>query len=550
MLARLSSGRREFLLPAERPFSNFGFAEAQFLSQETAPDGVVRPVVPSSIQRLFSQARHAGQKTILVEGLSGGTDIVDENLEIVAECPDHQMSRLVRISWWSAAFTEDTLATATDADLIGFAVLKQDEVPSRQINRWHVFESVFRKSTVPHNFVPCERPWTVRLAEREFTLRGVPYYQQNGINKACAQVAIKTLLAINRPEVSINYSDINRIAAEVPRAESFVKSDGLDLNQISRVFSRYGLRTTPIDYPETGANNRGDPGPSFQQHLYAGLESGGGAMVGFRLAKPNGAKPPTCHVMPVFGHTFNRDTWVPSAEVDYFLISDDTKYVPSEKWLSSFLVHDDNLGSHFCIPRSYLADNQVVYALAVNPSGALYDGIEAEALAAGYLFPLLEVLPGSGTQTPWTQRLNGFGDSLKVVMRAVACTPTQYLEHLGAARGWAAHIEVESPEILQSVREIVEKASALWMIEISVPELFPTNLRKLGEIVLNAGLEMVPDKSNDHLFLLARLPGCYLCNVSRDEEQVARFQRRPSGILSHCALWRCDDVSGISGGIS
>lgn len=51
----------------------------------------------------------------------------------------------------------------------------------------------------------------------------------------------------------------------------------------------------------------------------------------------------------------------------------------------------------------------------------------------------------------------------------------------------------------------------IWAIEISTPQLFPANERKLGEIVLDAtqSLDMHDESSLNKVFLLARLPGLY-----------------------------------------
>ena len=49
----------------------------------------------------------------------------------------------------------------------------------------------------------------------------------------------------------------------------------------------------------------------------------------------------------------------------------------------------------------------------------------------------------------------------------------------------------------------------LWMIELSLPELFSANLRKVGEVLVRA--ELLPATDRDLTsFVLARLPG-YFC---------------------------------------
>ncbi len=165
-------------------------------------------------------------------------------------------------------------------------------------------------------------------------------------------------------------------------------------------------------------------------------------------------------------------------------------------------------------------------------------------LEAKILEGIAKVFQGDGS---WEQRTKLLFDLRSEIVHGVVSDLGDWNEDpiprpsgRGARLGWDAQTEFESLDSLQHVREILGKASPLWMIEISVPELFPTNLRELGEIVLNAGLEVKPD---DRLFLLARLPVCYLSHVTRVEKLAAKFRRRPSNIFSHSALWRCDDTT-------
>ena len=50
------------------------------------------------------------------------------------------------------------------------------------------------------------------------------------------------------------------------------------------------------------------------------------------------------HAIPIFGHTFNNDTWVADADATYFELSKDVGYMRSDSWLGNFIVHDDNHG--------------------------------------------------------------------------------------------------------------------------------------------------------------------------------------------------------------
>lgn len=102
----------------------------------------------------------------------------------------------------------------------------------------------------------------------------------------------------------------------------------------------------------------------FQRELYGFIESGTPALLGFQLdASPEG--PGSRHVIPVFGHTFNEDTWLPQAHRSYF--GSKLSYYPSENWLSTFVVHDDNFGPYLCLPRHFLQQEKVRILFGTKP---------------------------------------------------------------------------------------------------------------------------------------------------------------------------------------
>src|ERR1019366_969590 len=139
----------------------------------------------------------------------------------------------------------------------------------------------------------------------------------------------------------------------------------------------------------------------FQRDLYGFIESGFPALVGFELDRPNpGPAGAPRHVIPVFGHTFNEDTWLPDAQRAYF--GGTLSYYPSENWLSTFVVHDDNFGPYLCLPRHFLTrDNfRVMYGLkrGATPFGA----VDAEAVGFDYLRAIATRFPTNGAD--WYDR--------------------------------------------------------------------------------------------------------------------------------------------------
>ncbi len=79
---------------------------------------------------------------------------------------------------------------------------------------------------------------------------------------------------------------------------------------------------------------------------------------------------------------------------------------------------------------------------------------------------------------------------------------------------------------------------ALWVVEVSLPHLFPANERKLGEVVLNAAYSMnAADPLSFNAFCLARLPTRYFL-VSGVTKGKPQFSEVPSALKSHVPLLR------------
>ena len=222
---------------------------------------------------------------------------------------------------------------------LGYAILKQDSVPGRK-DCWHVFEAVTWPTKYAYSYVPGSTRFRFRCCDRELEIcaASATPRQQNGLNKACAQVALRSLCSIHRNPSDVSFRRINELAGQVSGA--FDPSQGLEANQLCAVLDGFGIGYTDIDYNTVDVIDR--DALAYQKFVYAGIESGAGALLGFKLVGPEATGH---HIIPFFGHTFNRDMWVPNAEPAYFHVGEETRYVPSESWVSTFVGHDDNFGS-------------------------------------------------------------------------------------------------------------------------------------------------------------------------------------------------------------
>lgn len=414
-------------------------------------------------------------------------------------------------------------------DLIGYAILKHDIVESTDYDHWHVFEAVFRKYPHPHNCVPASTVFKVTIGDKHYSVHGVLYCQQNALNKSCAHVALRSLISRHLPEGDIAYRKINDLAEIHPESEK-KPGDGLTVAEIRKVLQGLGIGFRDIDYTQDDSLRETHP---YQKFLYAGIESGAGGLLGFHLSGPVvSSQGPPRHIIPFFGHTFNKDTWVPDAELSYFNLGGSVGYVPSENWTSSFIGHDDNFGSNYCVPRLYVTQKQADYVVELLNKGAQYGGVQAEAVTLNFIYSLQSSLTKSSGNNDWIKRLVEFIKVKKIVLRAIFVPKSTYLKQLKSMADWDGKREDET------IVELLEKLlpDNIWVVEISLPQLFPANERKIGEVLLNPYEPVDAEHDVDfRLFLMARLP-CFYFFLKSFETTRPDFLRISSKIQSHMPL--------------
>ncbi len=495
------------ILDVRPPFSNFDFVEDRF-GGECVP-----------IRRIFSQARMGGFSTLVIEeipsvGLSkeDDTDLIEAGLKPINR-------PLYRLTFFKSIFANAVdIQNQSNEDFLGYAILKA--VPTGNRFRWIVFESVTNPARHDNNFYHATREYKVSSHNKIFSIKGNIYCQQNDLTNVCAHVALRTCISMVEGFNDFSYREMNRIL----KAKGFPHGVGepLSIVQIKTVLDSLGIKYSDQWYPLTGEQ----PNVPFQKYLYASVESGYPALLGFTFGGASG------HIIPVIGHTFNEDTWVPNAETSYFTIGKDTRYVPSELWVSSYICHDDNFGSHFCLPRQYMSKNSELFVIAIKPKQVKYDAINAEAIAVDYLYSIaVNMIPNEVNR--WLRRLREaiLIKSGWVVLRTIFMSGKEYIDHLRGSKGWQD--EIIDPKVLDVLENGLK--GYYWVVEISLPELFPANRRKLGEIVLNAEVELSKELDLS-TYVLARLPGQFYF-FGLDENSKIFVQKRDCGIKTHSRVF-------------
>lgn len=518
---------------ARRPFSNFDFVEDHF-------GGTI------AIRRLFSLVRSKARDfdTVVVEDVAAEGVVADENAELVRLYPDYRCEGVKRLSFWRGRLTEPAaVAAASGADCLGWAIVKRDratiplrpasagypERPGKVVDRWHVFESVTVKYDHHHNYVPESPVFSVRLGDRAepLAIRGWMFCQQNELNKCCAHVAIRTLATAFFGDPDISFSRINAlIPVNASQPPDWLPGDGLLPSQIAAVLTALGVPFDHICYPEWPDPDAARRQLPYPRLLYSGVETGAGALLTFSLDGPGASG---AHIIPVFGHTFNEDTWAPRGEGAYFRVGEKITYIPSESWASSFLIHDDNFGSEFCLPKRFVRRGHVYYCVALRPAGFAYGGLMAEVIGSRFFYTVLPRLVA--TEHRWLNRVLESVRRQELILRTLPVSRTRYLDHLKQIEDW--RYSRENPAVIELLAPRIPER--MWMIEVSVPELFSTNLRKIGELLLAADCALEP-KAFAASYVLARFPGRYFLPAGYAADGSPQFQLAPSSLDSHTEL--------------
>lgn len=524
LYSRKSYAKNFKILSVSRPFSFFEFVENQF--------GNVSP-----LKRILSQARQLNCKTLVFETLYNSSHVVEEDEDLGIYTPNFIKSTTFRLSFFSSEFiNKSDLETTINDHFLGYAIIKKDEFDNER-DKIRVFESVIAYSRHPNNYIRGSQRWECNVVGYQFSVSGYLYAQQNARTNSCAHVAIRTVVARYRKNLDMSYREMNNLVGKDHISEK--ASDGLDKDEMVKILQSAGATC----YVGSFKDVKSDQFP-FQKMLYGCVESGYPAIIFFGTSLSEGSY----HAIPVFGHTFNEDTWVPNAELSYFKIGSETKYIPSESWMSMFVAHDDNFGSNFCIPHRFLNPQRVcekesvekelckmdpegvVHLITTLPNDVKLYPINAEALGAHFLISLLKQMPVDDNK--WFERLKYYAYINMLVLRPILVSKAEYIKHLKEMCDWDEH--TLDHDLINAFDTYMNEIP-YWIVELSIPELFPANKRKVGEVLIRGNIDF--DEANPfNSFVMARLPRFFALYANGSGGSSA-YEFIPSGIDGHVKVY-------------
>ncbi len=510
-------GQRLQWIDTVEPFSNFSFVDEHYGSH---------PI----LRRLFSLARKHNYSSLLIEEIKENECqlLAEENAFLSLRCSAFKDSMVHRLSFLKCS----TSKTPSADDLIGYVIFKEERFSGGAKSSQHIFEAVVRppRERGSNNFIHCGRIYEVSTSLGNFSIQGVLYAQQNNKTNVCAHVALRTVLACMLPDGDIGYGRLNNLAG-VDHKEKKVGGEfgGLGSEQIELILKGLNISfKTLINEPGKGVNLPAE----YQHSLYGFIESGCPALLGFELEDAGAPdKDPSRHIIPVIGHTLNEDTWVPAAQRSYF--HKDLGYFSSERWLSSYVVHDDNVGPYFCLPRHYLRQERIRIIIGLQQGSPKIDAVEAEATGLRYATRLCHQLPQRVGY--WFNRFQAFGKDSMLVLRTILIQRIDYENHLRDIKSR------DGKQLEDSIRKtfIQNLPDQFWMVEVSAQELFPVNRRKFGEIIISAD-DVLPDPLDESLFLGARLPCVLLVKKTLTSELIIQT----TVLHDHTSLYEYERKNG------
>jgi hypothetical protein len=499
------TGARWLDTRVEAGFSNFLFIDRNYSAH---------PVM----RRIFSLARKHGFQSVLIEDLEERNCplLSEENEALAKRMPNFKDSKVQRLCFFRSPSDRDP----APADFIGSVIFKSDSLTGLPHPRSHVYEALLPppRSSQENNFIHCGRRYEFHTAVGDFSSHGALYAQQNDMTFVCAHVALRSALASLVPDADITYAEINCLAGVDHLTKQVGGGMGLDPDQMEMVLNGFGIAYEKIVHePASGLTLPTD----YQRSLYGFIESGGPALLGFELEDPS-ASPGAAgrHIIPVLGHTFNEDAWVPEADRSYF--AKGLSYYPSESWLSAFVAHDDNFGPYYCLPRNFLKKENFRLSLGLKRFPSLFGAVEAESLAFGYAQILSQVFDKTGLD--WLDRFSIFTRLGSLVIRSQSISRADYLHHLEGLDDWLGK-SLEAQLVAELTSGLPDY---FWMAELSAPELFTATRHKLGELLIAAD---TPHSTDLSLLLAARLPGHVLTKTN------GKFEVKTTALEGHTPLF-------------
>lgn len=413
----------------------------------------------------------------------------------------------------------------------------------------YIYEAVIEPPvTNPERYyVHSKASFSETVAGQQVTVDGAYFAQQNQANSCCAHAAVmvarqNTLTAINGRNYS-PLSDYESMNTDLGIDHDWRKApNGLEVEEMLRLLETH-VSSLHHDIYFT---NRISP-KAIIEFTYHAVEAGLTPVLCFEGYDGG-------HTMAVVGHTFEASVWTALAEHTYFEGPRvERGYKPSHTWVDGLIVQDDNFGPYTMLPTRYLL-NALTQAIipkfkwSKQPTPAVIEICAERGLRAAcwpknykndhanpgakydYLFKVIRKKCPQPRSNFWFYQLEDNVRRGSFVLRTIPITLKEYLDSLLSDK--ILHKE-HNYDIFQCIESAIRttngKDTMLWLVEISIPELFQHNNRKLGEVIIQ-------ERDKEPWCNVVRLPGLFV--FRNDSDRCTCYGVSDPRAQYHCGLFR------------
>lgn len=404
-------------------------------------------------------------------------------------------------------------------ELIGYCMVHQDLLRrnGEQIRRSYVVEAVLSPSLADLYQVingQVEFATKINSIDAPVSMSGFYFCQQNSITNCCAHAALQ--MAIKSRYPGINADEItNSVFGSYDDTSG---SRGLLLSEMRKavhVYSKNELDTFSVDSHSMEV-------AEFLSIVYVAIESRLPVLLFFDVPQTHGDSS-SGHVVALVGHTFTPNHW--GAYGGVYFLDGCSGYTPSSYLAASFIINDDNIGPIYNIPLASVSAyieysrHKAHFEHAMN--ALRFNSPKFQSMKAVVAWPKqnasLSGLPLSSIFNLGAIILQEFIDEYcmhmprdrgefniyfydffrlsrpgvgkcaeRIILRPFFCSKDDYFNDDMADlydRNFVKDDTGEQGTLLDYLYHRLP--DRIWVIELSIPELFWINQKKVGEIVLD-----------------------------------------------------------------
>ena len=337
-------------------------------------------------------------------------------------------------------------------------------------------------------FIPRQSKYSVRCADREFSVQGVMFCGQSRI-RSCGYTNLRSVssLLVDR---DVTYQEIDAILKRHPDAQTgMTQREGLDVHNV------LGIEGDLLDYSVTKSDS---PFYSPHERLFGAITAGSAALLAFETTP----KPASHHLLFLYGYVLNPASI--EFEMSSAYVGKPLKSKGADSllpWIAEFVGADDNFGPYLQIHARSALLQTASATFSLRPKTLKTGDSLATIVASGFMRTLQRHL--EAVKKP---RLLKEICKHKLVFRPVAVPVSDYLSYLRNVRDWRN--TPENSEAISFVTALLPD-EWVWVIEVTTPD-FVRVFCKLGEIIFLSDELVSREASNSFGFLMARFPSLYL----------------------------------------